>query len=1043
MGEGLATPSRQTTTATKTQTRILTDNSVLGEDGPPVGGTMMPGSESQLLEAARQTAIISTRTTLTIGTWNVRTMFEAGKAAQVAVEMRNYKISILGISEARWTDSGQKRLTTGELLLYSGHEDENGPHTQGVAIMLSKAAQGALIGWEAHGPRVITASFRTKRKKINMNLVQCYAPTNDSEDCTKDEFYGRLQSIIQRFPSRDITMLIGDLNAKIGDDNTGYEEVMGREGLGEMSDNGERFVDLCAANSLVIGGSIFPHRKIHKVTWLSPDLHTGNQIDHICISKKFRRSLQDVRVRRGADVASDHHLLVARVKLKLKRNWAVELNQRKKFNTILLRDPTKRQEFKLALANKFQVLQEIIDEEEATIDKEWRIVETTIKTVCQEVLGPQKRNHKEWISTVSLKKIEQRREMKAVLNNSRTRAEKAKAQEQYTQANKSVKKSIKADKKNYADALAAEAEEAARNGNMKDLYTITKKLSGKFSKPERPVKDKEGKQIIDDEGQKRRWVEYFEELLNRPAPPDPPDIQPADIDLPIDCNAPTKEEIRQAIKKLKSGKAPGPDDIPAEALKADVETTVELLHPLFQKIWEEEQVPTEWKEGLLIKLPKKGNLSSCSNYRGITLLSIPGKVFNRILLGRMQAAVDTKLRDQQAGFRKDRSCTDQIATLRIILEQSLEWNSPLYVNFIDYEKAFDSVDRESLWKLLRHYGVPTKITSIIKNSYEGLKCRVIHRGHPTEAFQVRTGVRQGCLLSPFLFLLAIDWVMKTSTSDKRNGIQWTLWSQLDDLDFADDLALLAHTQQQMQEKTNIVTENSTRLGLNIHKGKTKFLKVNAENTSPITLNGEALEEIEEFTYLGSIVNKKGGSDADVRARIGKARTAFLQLKNIWSSREISLKTKFKIFNSNVKSVLLYGAETWRTTATNTKKIQTFINSCLRRIMHIRWPDMISNDELWSRTGQQAADLEIMQKRWRWLGHTLRKPASNITRQSLSWNPQGKRKRGRPRNSWRRDLDADVKRTGHSWGQLERLARDRDGWRALVGGLCPERGSRRK
>jgi len=137
---------------------------------------------------------------------------------------------------------------------------------------------------------------------------------------------------------------------------------------------------------------------------------------------------------------------------------------------------------------------------------------------------------------------------------------------------------------------------------------------------------------------------------------------------------------------------------------------VELLYPLFNKLWEEERVPTEWKEGYLIKLPKKGDLSSCSNYRGITLLSILGKVFNRVLLNRMKNAIDPQLREQQVGFRKNRSCTDQITKLRIILEQSLEWNSPLYINFVDYEKAFDSVDRQTLWKLLRHYGIQEKIT---------------------------------------------------------------------------------------------------------------------------------------------------------------------------------------------------------------------------------------------------------------------------------------------------------------------------------------------
>ncbi|VDP40803.1 unnamed protein product [Schistosoma margrebowiei] len=151
-----------------------------------------------------------------------------------------------------------------------------------------------------------------------------------------------------------------------------------------------------------------------------------------------------------------------------------------------------------------------------------------------------------------------------------------------------------------------------------------------------------------------------------------------------------------AVRQIKNGKAAGPDNIPAEALKSDIEATTNMLYLLFKKIWEEEQVPMDWKEGHLVKIPKKGDLSKCENYRGITLLSIPGKVLNRVLLNRMKDVVDAQLRDQQAGFRKDRSCTDQIATLQIIVEQSVEWNSSLYINFIDYEKAFDSVDRRTL-----------------------------------------------------------------------------------------------------------------------------------------------------------------------------------------------------------------------------------------------------------------------------------------------------------------------------------------------------------
>ena len=186
--------------------------------------------------------------------------------------------------------------------------------------------------------------------------------------------------------------------------------------------------------------------------------------------------------------------------------------------------------------------------------------------------------------------------------------------------------------------------------------------------------------------------------------------------------------------------------------------------------------------------------------------------------------------------------------------------------------------------------------------------------------------------------------MKTSTAQKRNGIQWTPWTQVDDLDFADDLALLSHTHQQMQEKTTIISTHSACLGLTIHKGKSKILKVNNNNTTPIRLEGEALEEVESSTYLGSVVDKLGGTDADVKVRIGKARAAFHQLQKVWGSSELPRNTKIRIFNSMVKPVLLYGAE--RTTVTTMKKIQSFINTCLRRILRVRWPNTISNLELW-------------------------------------------------------------------------------------------------
>ncbi|VDP32404.1 unnamed protein product [Schistosoma margrebowiei] len=182
--------------------------------------------------------------------------------------------------------------------------------------------------------------------------------------------------------------------------------------------------------------------------------------------------------------------------------------------------------------------------------------------------------------------------------------------------------------------------------------------------------------------------------------------------------------------------------------------------------------------------------------------------------------------------------------------------------------------------------------------------------------------------------------------------------RLDDLDFADDLALLSQTQQQMQEKTTSVAAASAAVGLNIHKGKSKILRYNTACTNAVTIDGEDLEDVNTFTYLGSIMYEHGGSDADVNAWIGKARAAYLQLKNIWNSKQLTTNTKVRIFNTNIKTVPLYGAETWRTTKAIIQKIQVFINSCLRKILRISWPDTISNNQMWERRNQITAEEEI-------------------------------------------------------------------------------------
>ena len=207
--------------------------------------------------------------------------------------------------------------------------------------------------------------------------------------------------------------------------------------------------------------------------------------------------------------------------------------------------------------------------------------------------------------------------------------------------------------------------------------------------------------------------------------------------------------------------------------------------------------------------------------------------------------------------------------------------------------------------------------------------------------------------------------------------------------------------------------------------------------SRMCLQQEEIKEVDKFTYLGSVVSKNGRADDDIKSRINKARHAFRSLRPIWRSSALSLHNKIRIFNTNVKSVMLYGSETWRTTKTNRSKIQTFVNRCLRNILNIRWPVVITNEDLWKKTKQTPIPEDIKKRKWGWIGHTLRKPTSNVTRQALDWNPQGKRKVGRPRQIWRRSTDAEVKAAKLSWAELKKISQNRVRWRSTVAALCSQ------
>ena len=159
---------------------------------------------------------------------------------------------------------------------------------------------------------------------------------------------------------------------------------------------------------------------------------------------------------------------------------------------------------------------------------------------------------------------------------------------------------------------------------------------------------------------------------------------------------------------------------------------------------------------------------------------------------------------------------------------------------------------------------------------------------------------------------------------------------------------------------------------------------------------------------------------------------------IWKSKQYSLRTKVRLYNSNVKSVLLYGSECWRVTVQDMKKIDAFHNRCLRKICRIFWPERISNEELYRLTKCNSVVMEIKQRRFRWLGHVFRMAQNRIPKVALGWTPVGKRKKGRPKTTWRRTVEAELKEMNLTWGEAQHAAQDRSRWRKIVKALCPTR-----
>ena len=246
------------------------------------------------------------RNKINIGTWNVRKLKEKGKLNTVCNEMNNYGLQILGLAETNWNGLGSFRTDGNHHVIFSGKEDG---YSHGVAVILGKETSKALIGYSPISDGIL--KLRIQAKPHNFTIVQCYAPTIIANEDS-------LQETIDTIPNRDLQVIMGDMNAKVGKNST-PNKTCGCFGLGEQNECGERLIEFCSANNMLITNTMFEHHPRHLYTWTSPDMKTRNQIDYIILNQKWKSCVKNVKTRPGADCNSDHQLLAAEIKLQLKK----------------------------------------------------------------------------------------------------------------------------------------------------------------------------------------------------------------------------------------------------------------------------------------------------------------------------------------------------------------------------------------------------------------------------------------------------------------------------------------------------------------------------------------------------------------------------------------------------------------------------------------------------------------------------------------------------------------------------------------------------
>ncbi|KAK3524375.1 hypothetical protein QTP70_028018, partial [Hemibagrus guttatus] len=895
-----------------------------------------------------------------------------GKGRELADMMERRKVDILCVQETRWKGSKARSIGAGFKLFYYGVDSKR----NGVGVVLKEEFVRNVLEVKRVSDRVM--SLKLEIEGVMLNVVSGYAPQVGCELEEKERFWSELDEVMESIPTGERVVIGADFNGHVGEGNRGDEEVMGKFGVKERNLEGQMVVDFAKRMDMAVVNTYFQKREEHRVTYKSGGRRT--QVDYTLCRRGNMKEISDCKVVVGESVARQHRMVVCRMTL-----------------------------MKLRQALGGQVV--LPDDWETTAEV---IRETGRKVLC--VSSGRRKEDKEtwWWNEEVQDSIQRKRLAKKKWDMDRTEENR----QEYKELQRRVKREVSKAKQKAYEELYTRLD--TREGE-KDLYRLARQRDrdGKDVQQVRVIKDRDGRVLTSEESVQRRWKEYFEELMNEENEREKRVEGVNSVEQEVDKIG--KDEVRKALKRMKSGKAVGPDDIPVEVWKCLGEAAVEFLTSLFNRVLESERMPEEWRRSVLVPIFKnKGDVQSCRNYRGIKLMSHTMKLWERVVEARLRKVVE--ICEQQYGFMPRKSTTDAIFALRILMEKYRDGQRELHCVFVDLEKAYDRVPREELWYCMRKSGVAEKYVRVVQDMYERSRTVVRCAVGQTEEFKVEVGLHQGSALSPFLFAVVMDQL----SEEVRQESPWTMM-------FADDIVIRSESREQVEENLERWRFALERRGMKVSHSKTEYMCVNErEGSGTVRLQGEEVKKVQEFKYLGSTVQSNGECGKEVKKRVQAGWNGWRKVWGVLCDRKISARIKGKVYRTVVRVAMLYGLETVSLRKRQESELEVAELKMLRFSLGVTRLDRIRNKYIRGTAHVGRLGDKVREARLRWFGHVQRRESEYIGRRMLDMELPGRRQRGRPKRRYMDGINEDMKLVGASVEDAE----DRDRWREMIRYLNP-------